>query len=98
MSLPPPPQPQQYPPQQQQYPPQPQQYYAPPPVAPVGPAPGITYAGFLSRFIAYLIDGFIIGIIEVLLIIVVGGAIGVSAAGDRVNGAGVGIGFLLFLI
>jgi uncharacterized RDD family membrane protein YckC len=34
-----------------------------PPVYQPGPAPGIRYSGFLARFFAYVIDGFLVGIV-----------------------------------
>jgi uncharacterized RDD family membrane protein YckC len=51
-------------------PPPPHGAYTPPPVndAPPayrpGPAPGIRYSGRLARFFAYIIDGFVIGVIS----------------------------------
>ena len=51
-------------------PPPPQGAYTPPPASDTppayqsGPAPGIRYSGRLARFFAYLIDGFVIGIIS----------------------------------
>jgi uncharacterized RDD family membrane protein YckC len=38
-------------------------YVPPPPVYPLGPAPGIRYSGRAARFIAYILDGFVIGIL-----------------------------------
>jgi uncharacterized RDD family membrane protein YckC len=88
------------PPPQGQYPqpPPPQQpvYYAPP-VQPAGPAPGVTYAGFLVRFIAYLVDGFIQGLI-VWAFVIVGGLIAAAAStGDQSAGAGAAIGIVVLL-
>ncbi len=60
--------------------------WSPPPVAP-GPAAGITYAGFVVRLIAYIIDGILLGIVGgILAAFVVGasfatGTIGLGALG-----------------
>ncbi len=60
--------------------------WSPPPVAP-GPAAGITYAGFVVRLVAYIIDGILLGIVGgILAAVVVGasfatGTIGLGALG-----------------
>ncbi len=60
--------------------------WSPPPVA-AGPAAGITYAGFVVRLIAYIIDGILLGIVGgILAAFVVGasfatGTIGLGALG-----------------
>lgn len=38
-----------------------------------GPAPGVEWAGFGSRFVAYLIDGLLISLFLIAVILVVGG-------------------------
>jgi len=51
-------------------PPPPAQYV--PPAQPAGPAPGVKYAGHVARFLAYLVDGFILGIVIWILVVVLG--------------------------
>jgi uncharacterized RDD family membrane protein YckC len=64
-----------------------------PPVA--GPAPGISYAGFWIRFIAYVIDGFIVGLAFWVVLLVGGIAVVGSTAADRTGGAAIGLGSVL---
>jgi uncharacterized RDD family membrane protein YckC len=45
-------------------------YWAPPP----GPAPGLAYAGFWIRFVAYLIDGLIINVPILIVFFVLAGS------------------------
>lgn len=55
--------------------------YVPSPAAP-GPAPGWEYAGFWIRTVAYIIDGFILGIVTSILwlvVLMIAGAIGLGA-------------------
>jgi uncharacterized RDD family membrane protein YckC len=75
-----------------QYPPAP---YLPPPAYPAtyyagpqhaGPAPGIGYAGFWIRFVAYLIDGIILGVPLVIILFVTEGS-ALSNYSDCVNAA-----------
>jgi uncharacterized RDD family membrane protein YckC len=47
-----------------------------------GPAPGIRYSSRLGRFIAYLIDGFVIGIIAGIPYGIGGALIAMGASGD----------------
>ncbi len=69
VAAPPPPQPPtQGPPPA--YAPPPQSWSAPAP--PVGPAPGVRYAGHGARFLAYLVDGFIAGLLIWVIMIVLG--------------------------
>jgi uncharacterized RDD family membrane protein YckC len=76
------------------------------PVAGAGPAPGWSYAGFWIRFIAWIIDGFILGIITTffwVVVISVSAAIGFGAAASvstdgtltDQQAAVLGVGFLL---
>jgi uncharacterized RDD family membrane protein YckC len=72
-ATPPPPQPPQVPPPPQA-PPQP----PPPPVtwAPQprpGPAPGVEWAGYGERFVAYLVDGLVIALFVIAVVLLVGG-------------------------
>ena len=79
-------------------PPQPQ-YYAP---QPVGPAPGVRYAAWFSRFIAYIVDGivmgFVVGIFYVIGIVIVAGGATVDANSNVTLGAGAGLGTLIVLL
>ncbi len=81
--------------------PPPAYQYAPPPQV-VGPAPGIRYAAWFSRLVAYLIDGFILGIVIMAFYLIgfVALASGTTVSSDgTVNpGGGVGIGLLVFLL
>lgn len=83
------------------YSPQPQQNWAPP-VQPSGPAPGVRYAAWFSRFVAYLIDGFIIGLVVGLFymigIVVIAGGASVDSSGNASLGAGSGLGMVIMLI
>lgn len=99
MTPPPPPQapPPYYAPPPQSMPP----YYAPT-VPPVGPAPGVSYAGFWVRFVAYIIDGFILGLVVTLFylvgIVVLAGGAAVNGSGNASLGAGAAIGLLVMLV
>jgi uncharacterized RDD family membrane protein YckC len=104
MSAPQPPQYQPGPPQYQPgpppYQPAPQYQYAP--VPPVGPAPGVRYGTWLGRFVAYLIDGFIIGVVVwafyIVGFIVLAGGARVGDSSGAALGAGVGIGLVFVLV
>jgi len=63
-----------------------------------GPAPGVAYAGGGQRLVAYIIDGFIMGLIVWLFIILGGLVAAVGASGSTVNGGVAGIGVLLILV
>jgi hypothetical protein len=49
-----------------------------PPSPQPGPAPGVEFAGFGSRFLAYIIDAFILGVVIVVCLVVLGVAAGVG--------------------
>ena len=71
------------------------------PAEPVGPAPGVAYAPHGERLIAYIIDGFIVGVFVVLAtliaILVLGS--GVSGSGqDATVSAGAAGGFTLIML
>jgi uncharacterized RDD family membrane protein YckC len=70
---PPPPPAHSYPPPAHVYPP-PAPYGTPYWAAPPGPAPGLAYAGFWIRFVAYLIDGLIINVPLFIVFFVVAGS------------------------
>lgn len=82
-----------------QYPPQ---YQYTPAVPVAGPAPGIRYAAWFSRFIAYLIDGFIIGLVVTAIyfvgVVVILGGMSVDSAGNVSGGASAGLGLVVILI
>ena len=73
---------------------------APPPEP--GPAPGIEWAGYGARLIAYFIDGFILGVVFFLTSIVLLGSLfagAVSVAnGDQTGAIAVGGALLWFLV
>ena len=77
----------------------PPQYYA---QQPAGPAPGVRYAAWFGRLIAYLIDGFILSFIVslfyVLGFVVLAGTSTADAAGNVTAGPGAGIGLIIFLV
>jgi uncharacterized RDD family membrane protein YckC len=97
----PPAQPPAYPPQQAAaYPPAgqpgypaPQPWNAPVPVA--GPAPGVKYAGHGARLIAYIVDGFIAGLLVWATIIVLGILVGILAATGSETATALGAIFLV---
>jgi uncharacterized RDD family membrane protein YckC len=76
----------------------------PPPVAPVpssappywqggaqpaGPAPGVEFAGYGARIVAYLIDGVILGIVIAILSFVLFAVLAGTMRDDSISGAGV---------
>ncbi|HEX5827274.1 MAG TPA: RDD family protein [Candidatus Limnocylindrales bacterium] len=72
---------------------------------PAGPAPGVEFAGLGARFVAYLIDGFIAGVIVTLLSLVLVPMLGLTANDGEVSGIGaaaltvyIGIVFLVALL
>jgi uncharacterized RDD family membrane protein YckC len=77
----------------------PPQYYG---QQPAGPAPGVRYAAWFSRFIAYLIDGFIlalvVGFFYAIGIVIVAGGATTDAAGNVTLGAGAGVGSLIMFV
>ena len=64
--------------------------YTPPAYQP-GPAPGVRYSGRAARFVAYLIDGFITGLVVGILYLIGFGLIAGGAVGDSGPLAIVGI-------
>jgi uncharacterized RDD family membrane protein YckC len=66
-----------------------------PPVQ-TGPAPGVNYGGAGARLIAYIVDGFIMGLVY-LAFFIVGGVLA-AAAGSSNNGAGAGLALVVILI
>lgn len=75
-------------------PPQPPASWAPP--MQTGPAPGVNYGGAGARFVAYIIDWFIMGLVY-LAFFIVGGVLA-AAAGSSNNGAGAGLALVVILI
>jgi uncharacterized RDD family membrane protein YckC len=65
-----------------------------PPTEP-GPAPGVRFAGFGARLVAYIIDNVLLVVFAIILSIVLAAVIGVAAAG---NNAGAAIGGSLLLV
>jgi uncharacterized RDD family membrane protein YckC len=71
-----------------------------------GPAPGVKFAGHGARLLAYLLDGFIVGVIYLVVLFIAAAVfIGVAATGDFRNGvaparaaAAIGIFGLIFLL
>jgi uncharacterized RDD family membrane protein YckC len=63
-----------------------------------GPAPGVSYAGAGQRLIAYIVDGFIMGLIVWFFIIIGTIIAAVSASGNTVNGGGVAVGGIFLLV
>ncbi len=64
------------------------------PEQPTGPAPGYEFGGFGARLVAYIVDGFIVGL-AVTLIAIVGATIaGLSYVSDNTGGVAVGIGLV----
>jgi uncharacterized RDD family membrane protein YckC len=69
------------------------------PADPAGPAPGVAFAGYGERLIAYLIDSLIISVV-VLVLSVVGILLGstvIGVAGDDSGGAAIVLGLLVFV-
>jgi uncharacterized RDD family membrane protein YckC len=65
--------------------------YVPTTTQGAGPGPGFEYAGFWIRVIAYIIDGFILGIVTSILwfvVAMVAGAIGIGAVANSVGADG----------
>jgi uncharacterized RDD family membrane protein YckC len=64
----------------------PSAWQAPAPiVAPAGPAPGLAYAGLGIRIVAYIIDGFLLGILTALVYIALGALfVGTAIGGSMV--------------
>jgi uncharacterized RDD family membrane protein YckC len=58
------------------------------PTEPAGPAPGVKFAGFGARLVAYIIDGFVVAVATVLVSLVLLIFVGVFAA----NGSGLAAG------
>jgi uncharacterized RDD family membrane protein YckC len=85
-------------------PPMPAAAAAPPPPAasyswetpsdPAGPAPGVRFAGHPGRLVAYIIDGFIVGIVVTVLAIALAVPTGLFAANDN-EGLAAAFAFLL---
>lgn len=67
-----------------------------PPDEPVGPAPGMEFAGFGARLVAYIIDVLIVSVVLIMLLILGGGLI-VGTAGSTQSGLVV-VGFLFFVV
>jgi uncharacterized RDD family membrane protein YckC len=77
----------------------PQSGWAAPPAAPAGPAPGLRYAGFWIRVVAFIIDGILLGIVTSALGPAVGtGSIVSTSSGAVMNYQANGLGTLLGLI
>src|SRR5919201_1169257 len=55
-----------------------------------GPAPGLEYGGFGARFVAYLVDAFVVTIAIIVLSIVLGTVIALGAANNSGGVAAVG--------
>lgn len=62
-----------------------------------GPAPGVRFASHGARLIAYIVDGFILGIVTVVLSLVLFAVVAAAAASDN-SGAAVGGGLIWFLL
>lgn len=79
--------------------PPPPQYY---PQQAAGPAPGVQYASFAGRLIAYIIDGivigFVVGIFYFLGIVIVAGGASMDGEGSVTLGAGAALGTLIILV
>jgi len=65
-----------------------------------GPTPGVEYAAFIARFIAYLIDTSIVAVANVALAFALGTLVGMAGSAGREFLAGIGIilYFLVFLV
>jgi uncharacterized RDD family membrane protein YckC len=64
-----------------------------------GPAPGVSYAGAGQRLIAYLVDGFIMGLVVWVFIILGGIVVGIGAASSGSGGGGLAaIGGVFFVV
>jgi uncharacterized RDD family membrane protein YckC len=72
------------------------------PNEPAGPAPGVKFAGHPGRLVAYIIDGFILGIIATVLILAAFAVLGVGITTDSEGSASVGglsaLGFLVGIL
>jgi uncharacterized RDD family membrane protein YckC len=88
-----------------QPPPQPIVYWEAPKEE-AGPAPGVKFAGHGARFVAYLLDSLIVGVIYLVIFSVAAAVfIGLASAGDFADGvprgraaAAVGVFVLIFLL
>jgi uncharacterized RDD family membrane protein YckC len=66
--------------------------------ADIGPAPGVRFAPHAGRLIAYIVDGFILGILTAIVSVVLFAVIGAAAASDN-SGAAIGTAFIwLFVV
>jgi uncharacterized RDD family membrane protein YckC len=65
------------------------------PGEPAGPAPGVKFAGHPGRLVAYIIDGFILGIIASVLIVAAFVVLGVGLTTDDGGSATVGSLFVI---
>ena len=66
------------------------------PSVPAGPAPGVRYAGNGARFLAWIVDGFIVGIVVTIFYAIGFGVLAAGASAD--SSAGAGIGLIVMLI
>ena len=66
--------------------------------AAVGPAPGVSFAPHVGRLIAYIVDGFILSVIVVLLAIVLTPILGAAVASDNAGAIAGGAFLYVFLI
>ena len=61
-----------------------------------GPAPGVNYGGAGARLVAYIVDGFIMGLLYLVFFIV--GGILVAVVGSSSTGAGAVVFLVVFLV
>jgi uncharacterized RDD family membrane protein YckC len=61
-----------------------------------GPAPGLAFAGYGERLVAYIVDAIIVTVVIVIVAIIGGLAVGAGVVGGNASAA-IGSGLLLFL-
>jgi uncharacterized RDD family membrane protein YckC len=69
-----------------------------PPEETTGPAPGLEFAGFGARLVAYIVDAIIVGIVIGVIAIILGAVIVGGATSNNAGVAGVGSGLLILVV
>jgi uncharacterized RDD family membrane protein YckC len=54
-----------------------------------GPAPGVEFAGYGARILAYIVDGLLVGVVMSVLSLILVATLAGTTRGDEVSGAGI---------